>query len=344
MTRLSRRLLEKPGAFAWWYVDAVDANGDGLVLIWSFGLPFLPGYRASSGARPGGWPSLNVAVYEGGQPSFYLLQRYAPEDAEWGDEAWRFGDTRITRTVGDRVSIHAEIDAPLPSGDRLTGVVDLEGVRRAGGAEAAGSVQHDWSPLTGPCALRAELRAGDWRAHIEGRGYHDRNGGEVGLWELGIERWLWGRAPLPDEDRIYYVVFPEDGPPRGVGVVTRADGETTEREITLETEPGLSSWTGVELPKLTIRAGDEIFATVQPHHLVDHGPFYGRAITDVDVGGSQARGVAEVVYPDRIDRPWQRVFVQQRVDDQTRDADPLLLNWFTGPHRGRWRRLLGRAA
>jgi len=45
---LDRRLLEAPGGFAWWYLDALDARGDGLVVIWSFGLPFLPGYRSAS--------------------------------------------------------------------------------------------------------------------------------------------------------------------------------------------------------------------------------------------------------------------------------------------------------
>ena len=45
-TPLDRTLLDVAGGFAWWYLDLVDERGDGLVLIWSFGLPFLPGYAA----------------------------------------------------------------------------------------------------------------------------------------------------------------------------------------------------------------------------------------------------------------------------------------------------------
>ena len=42
-----RDLLASPGGFAWWYVDALDEQGNGIVCIWSWGLPFLPGDRAA---------------------------------------------------------------------------------------------------------------------------------------------------------------------------------------------------------------------------------------------------------------------------------------------------------
>ena len=45
-----RGVLDTPG-FAWWYLDVVDAEGTGLVLIWSFGLPFLPDPVARAGDR-----------------------------------------------------------------------------------------------------------------------------------------------------------------------------------------------------------------------------------------------------------------------------------------------------
>ena len=61
--------LTAPGGFVWWYLDLTDGAGNGVVLIWSFGLPFLPGYadaaRKGQGQSPASRPSLNVAVYKG---------------------------------------------------------------------------------------------------------------------------------------------------------------------------------------------------------------------------------------------------------------------------------------
>ena len=72
-----------PGGFAWWYLDLITPQGDGLVLIWALGLPFLPGYadsaRRGSPQRPDGRPSINIVVYRDGKPDFYLLQEYGGE-------------------------------------------------------------------------------------------------------------------------------------------------------------------------------------------------------------------------------------------------------------------------
>ncbi|HEV2130144.1 MAG TPA: hypothetical protein VGR27_03550 [Longimicrobiaceae bacterium] len=78
--KMNEDFLLAPGGFAWWYLDLITPEGDGLVLIWSYGLPFLPGYadgaRRGHAQRPVERPSVNVVVYEKGRASFYLLQEY----------------------------------------------------------------------------------------------------------------------------------------------------------------------------------------------------------------------------------------------------------------------------
>jgi hypothetical protein len=79
-------VLRNPGGFTWFYVDLVDEQGRGATLIWSWGLPFLPGYakaaRAGHPQLPIERPSVNLVVYEGGREIFYLLSELPPE--QWG--------------------------------------------------------------------------------------------------------------------------------------------------------------------------------------------------------------------------------------------------------------------
>src|SRR5687768_10564437 len=101
-TELDPQLLRAPGGFLWWYADLVDERGNGLVCIWSFGLPFLPGYASASRRGtpqlPEERPSFNIAVYERGKLVCYLLQEYEPSEVEWASTRWRFGRTSIQRT------------------------------------------------------------------------------------------------------------------------------------------------------------------------------------------------------------------------------------------------------
>ena len=95
-------LMRREGAFAWWYVDLVDDRGRGLVLIGSFGLPFVPGSRACP--RPIDRPSLALSLYDHGRSVFYALQTFEPDDegepyAVFVSERCQDGDMVVGRAV-----------------------------------------------------------------------------------------------------------------------------------------------------------------------------------------------------------------------------------------------------
>lgn len=347
---LDTGLLEAKGGFAWWYLDHVDDAGDGLVAIWSFGLPFLPNYlgaaREGRGQPAGHRPSLNLVLYEAGRPSFYLLQEYDPSACRWEDERWRFGDSqlRLERAEG-RAVLHAELDCPIPrSRDRLTGTIRAEGASvryaRAAGARVP---EHEWSPLLGPAELQVDLQAGAQRFERRGFAYHDRNGGTAPLDQLGIRSWTWGRWVEPEQTLIYYVLWPEEAgaPPVAWGVRIGADGLGTVQEG-LEVAAGGTSRATYGMrhhPELTLRLDGQDWLTVRTRRIVDDGPFYLR--TQVEREGAPGLGMGEWVEPARVDRPWQRPFVRMRVHDTTAGNSPWL-PLFSGPRQGRLSRLFGR--
>lgn len=343
-----RTLLEAPGGFLWWYLDLVDENGDGVVLIWGFGLPFLPGITETPEALPADRPSLNVCVYQGGACTLWLLQEYGPDEVLW--EPWSercvFGDSTLESRRGRTVcTVDAAIDCPLPgTRERLTGRLRVEGPPVRHGAATPGD--HGWTPLLTGAVGEVDLRVGDRPlASMRGRVYHDRNGSRRPLHHLGIDHWIWGRATQGPEERIWYLLWPEGGgPPRAIGLAIGADGvmqNPFDLAIALE-EPRSATWGLPWWRRVVLTRDGAPWLTVTHQRPVEDGPFYLRF--PVRVAGPEGDGVGfgEAVRPDRVDMPWFRPFVRMRVHRPSGPNAPLV-SWFTGARRGRVARLLGAA-
>lgn len=332
---LSRDLLDSPGGFAWWYMDLVDDDGNGCVLIWSFGLPFLPGResaaRRGQAERAGDRPSLNVAIYRQGRPALYLLQELDPSQADWPADGGRvrLGQSTLhTELSGGERVVHMAIDAALPSGARLTGQVSMRG-RGVKLADSAGhDPHHQWSPLCTAAVGRATFSV-DGRPilDVQGRGYHDRNGSTAPLGSLGISHWIWGRAPTADGERIWYLLWPERGEPEAWGLQVASDGRTQvlpDLQVRLRGARrgifGLPWWRTVEL-----RHGGAPWLLVAHASTVDLGFFYGRWIVRAtDPTGHVGTGIGEAVRPGRVDRWWNRWLVRMAVHRAQGPNSPFL--------------------
>lgn len=351
-------ILEVPGAFVWWYLDLVDARGDGVVLIWAWGLPFLPGLAAAARAgRPTAAvlrPSLTVSVYQGGTQTCYLFQEYEPAQASWapaqgrtGETRWRFGDTEISSVLRTgRREVRVELDCALPVAGRLTGTVQARGASCTG-LEATGASEgpsdHAWAPLAMVAEGEARLRFQGHEVRLEGRAYHDRNAGRRPLHDLGIRAWSWGRLAFPGRELIWYQLDPEDraAPARQLVLEVSAEGRVrTAEERPLTVGATRLSPFGLRSPR-SLRFeepdGEEVRVTFD--HVVDDGPFYQRYLVSGSCGRERARGTAELVVPGRIDQAWMRPLVRMRVH-RAAGGNSFWLPLFTGSRQGRVERLL----
>ena len=349
----SEGILDASVGFAWWYADLIDARGDGLVLIWSWGLPFLPGQMAAARAGRGTparrRPSLNLCTYQGGKPALYLLQEYLPDEVRWdGEHTWWWGDSRIERHLLPEGAsrLVADLDCPLPgTSDRLRAQVEIEGPDRIGGPVADPASSHQWAPVLGPSAGRATLRAGRWRQQLAGTGYHDRNSADRRIDALGFRRWVWGRAVIEGQLLIWYLLWPTSGGPAvchllridAAGLAHPIDGIRAVLGPRGRGRWGLPGW-----PSVTLAREGQPWLEIERTAVWDEGPFYRRVALRVRrPGGGWAPGVGELCEPDRIDR-WHRVLVQMCLH---RPAGPnsVWLPLFSGPPQGRPRRLLASA-
>jgi hypothetical protein len=361
--RLARGYLEARGGFAWWYLDLVDPSGNGIVLIWSYGLPFLPNYasRARDGRAEaaGQRPSLNVAVYQSGELDCYLLQEYPAGDVEWNRQegTFRFGSTRcVSQMEGGRRKVAVDLDAPVPgSGERLRGRVEVEGVSPTIGEEGPDigrrepGATHEWSPLAVPARGSVDLTVGDAAYQFDGAAYHDRNAGNLPLHELGIDRWIWGRLPMGDRESIFYALWPEDeGEPACFALSIDDDGAVDiQTDLELEQRDGYRTMGGLEWHRdlRVSQLGDDghpagSVVRLRQRDIVDSGPFYMRFITEgVADDGTPTRGFSELIRPGRIDLRRHRPLVQMRVHRLDEDENSMWLPLFTGPKKGRIKRL-----
>lgn len=348
-----------PGAFAWWYADLVTPEGDGAVLIWSYGLPFLPGYasgaRRGAGERPLERPSVNLAVYRRGAPAFYLLQEHPPVAPERVGLAGvqEIGGCEFRRSLDNgHCTLGARIDCALPgTRQRLTGTLRIDGVSRQWSREhrapspGAASETHLWTPMTGPAAGELALDVGGRPfARMAGRAYHDRNHGSVPLHALGIGRWMWGRVPLAASERIYYLLWPErGGEPIFLGIEIAADGTMRQTELDAELGRERTIFGGLTRPERIVlreRGTGRPWMDIVHRPALDSGPFYLRMFSEGTApDGETALGMSELVVPARVDLPAHRPFVRMRVHRAGGPNSPWL-PLFTGPREGRAARLL----
>lgn len=342
-----RQMLDASGGFAWWYVDAVDADGNGLVLIWSWGLPFLPGYtdaaRAERAPAARARPSLNLALYRRGRPFYYLLQEYPEDEAELGENHWRVGRSLFSHTfTDDDVALHAEICCTDPTtGHEVSGSVVLSGpLGRQVGADTGST--HIWGPITSNATVDVALQIGEQKFGMQGHGYHDRNFSPTHIDSLGIKRWTWVRASGADGAWIVYALQGNEGiEDRTIVLQVAPDGTTT--EYTGATVAHASETTdlfGVSYARrLLIEHESRELLAVTITDLVDRGPFYLRGNATIAHKGSALSGFAEVVVPRRVDMRIHRPLVRMAVHHTTK-RNSIWLPLFAGPIEGRVGRLL----
>lgn len=345
---LDRSLLDTRGGFAWWYVDALDADGTGLVCIWSWGLPFLPGDRAArlrGGApRTGDRPSLNVAIYERGQPVFYTLLSLDPADATWQDDTWRFGDsTMALNRSADQAHLTLSFDVPVPaSAHRLTGDVVVAGRATQSEGRVPDALDHAWTPLLAAAHAHGTLHlAPGHTVTLDAPAYVDRNGSPTPLDALGIDHWTWGRQVFGDTLVVHYLTWPADRTqdPVWMAAVVGPDGVVRTTPVHPRLLGARRSWLGMRWWRQVelVVDGDPLVVTYDPP--VDAGPFYLRCMTTARWRGQTARGWAELCQPDRIDLDAHRFIVRMAVH-QAHGPNSIWLPLFVGPRADRIRRLV----
>lgn len=315
-TPLAPRPSDQPGAYRWFYFDALSSDGErALVAIFFVGSVFSPYYarRLARGEapRPAEHFAVNLALYRRGRRPVFVFSEYgeragslverAPGDLECMQVArsWlrRDGERWHVRIDDHRVGLRSPIAGEL--------VFEPEGPSLGPIALAPGHGWHGHAPRG-----RVTARFGDFA--LDGAlGYHDEN------WGLeppvrAFSRWSWGRVHEARDTRVFFDVDRARAA-RREHLALSTSGERVRTALPARrVAPSLASYL-LPLPEaFDVGAGPSGARLVtRPSAVLERAPFYLRFVAPCPPTGTLAIG--EHVDFERISADVVRRMVALRV-------------------------------
>jgi carotenoid 1,2-hydratase len=287
-----------PGAYLWWYVDAISDDGrHALTLIAFVGSVFSPYYRRAFVSNPATLAedhcALNVCLYSPGAGRWTMTERGQRHIAR---EASRFaiGPSQLHWNGQSLVVDIAERGAPLPR--RVRGRVTLHPLGLSNFCTALdANGRHRWGPIA-PCA-RVEVDLQEPGLRWQGQAYFDSNEGDEPI-ERAFERWDWLRAPLPDgRCAVLYDVQPRHSEPRLIGARFAPDGRY--ENFAAPTRQDLPPTRWWRVPRRVPTEGAP--AVVQ--RTLEDTPFYARSLLRLSLGGQTTEAMHESLDVARLTSP-----------------------------------------
>lgn len=335
------------GGFAWWYLDVCNDQGDGLVLIWGLGLPFVPGARALG--APSGHGSLMCGLTRAGKTMFYSLVEHHVEEDFAADGSAVIGQTAISvKETEGNLTLTANLEVPFGGANHLVGRVTLSGekLRLPGPAVDKDGEEHVWSPRVLSGVARVELSDGSERYEFSGSGYFDGNHSAQSLFRQNIRSWTWARVSFGEHSAVIYHILGSSQSAQGKAEqLIFASG--TGPELLIHQEARVD-FQGRRVSPYGIVAPSEVFASsetgncrIQLGARVEDGPFYQRYAVSAEMDGEAGRGFLEVLRPNRVDASFLRPLVRMRTY-RTAGGNSVFAPLFLGPKAGRVRRFFSR--
>ena len=327
-------LRATPGAYEWWYFDALSHDGAwALTAIWFLGNPFSPYYRDSERGRaadPYAHNALFFALYKHGALHAYHFTRFAPGEIEADPvrpACLRFGPN----TLGwDGQSYHLHLCDENANRRRLDADLWFAAPPLAPVAVPGDTLgdTHCWLPAAPACVvhgqitLREHANSGAERLRFAGLGYHDHNWGALPF-DKSIRDWYWGRASLgPGESVLVYHVRCRHTPPVS-HLLCFKEGRLTRHDPSAQVTLRRVRTNGFLMPyatRLEVQSGDTS-AVFNLETRLDSAPFYVRALCAATVcQGSQTqqgRGLAEYFKPRPLGLPLVASATKARIVDHS---------------------------
>ncbi len=314
-------LRRTPGAYEWWYFDALSDDGRyALTCIWFLGNPFSPYYRRAAlghSADPFRHNALFFALYQDGRLHAYHFTRFPVMQIAAGETLpldLRFGGSRLTSTpagwhltLSDENANRRRLEAALT----FAAPPPVPSPREAVSPETS----HWWLPaapfcrVSGKIVLREAHNPGAERIAFSGTGYHDHNWGRLPFAQE-IRDWYWVRAALDGERAaILYHVRPRRGGEAVSHFLLFERGRMVWHDPAPQvrlSRPAVNAFGTVYATRLNVESG-EWPARFEFGPRLDSAPFYVRALCAATLKGrggvEKGQGIGEYLRPRMMSWP-----------------------------------------
>ena len=310
--------LDGPGAYEWWYADALDTTGEwGVVMILFRGMPMSPDYLTDPSAMHGGYAlsiyhrGVRIAFAFGGHPLT------ACQFSEGGPEVSMPG----AKLSLDGTSMVMSIDAPC-GGDGRRAAVRLEMTVTQDAYAASEKIHepHAWVLAGARSPARVQLRISETHGvtveqDFKALSYHDHNMGSRAM-SMDFRDWYWGRFHADGATYVFLVTRRSADAVEWFGRVHDDGRVETFSNVSMRlghqrlSMMGLSFHRELELTG-TDQAGMTVRARCFNRQVCEDGPFYQRYISQWVVDGEcTGLGMSEYMDVRRLSRAWIRPFLR----------------------------------
>lgn len=309
-------LKKTPGAYEWWYFDAISDDGETeFVIIFYEGNPFSRRYiqsqqngKASTAEH---FPAISISVYQNHKPVYYSFTEVDKRNATFARDVpeIEIGDHRLeVQRDQDLVIYCLKLNEVLPSGDFIEGTLKFK-CENLNGILDLDQTNHQWHVMAPYAKVSGDLTWSDSNGkpitmNFTGAGYHDHNVGSEPLKDQ-FDEWYWGRFHFEDKTLIYYVTDEESQNEFGWLI-----GTDEQRIVQIFDSIALKdrhrTFFGLKTAKKIILGCDEGEVMIQQSRLMDNGPFYQRFNSDAFLSipvqnlVQNCTGITEYLYPARI--------------------------------------------
>jgi len=314
-------LRQTPGAYEWWYFDALSEDGRyALSCIWFLGNPFSPYYRQAAlgqSADPFHHNALFFALYRDGRLHAYHFTQFPLAQIIAGETLplnLCFGDNRLTATPGHW---HLALSDENANCRRLQADLTFAAPPPVPAPPQIVSPEtsHWWLPaapfchVSGKISLREAHNPGAEEIKFRGTGYHDHNWGRLPF-ASEIRDWYWARAALGGERAaILYHVRPRHGAEEVSHFLLFDRGRMVRHDLAPEvrlSRPAINAFGTVYATRLTAQSG-EWKVRFDFGTRLDSAPFYIRALCEATLDGhggpEPGQGIGEYLRPRMMSWP-----------------------------------------
>lgn len=244
---------DTPGAYEWWYFDAISDDGRyALVAIWFHGSPMSPYYKAVVDGKnplPRDWCGVFFSLHEKGNGRWreraYAYNLYRLQDRPGEVKKQWFRDAPLRIKLGG-----SELEGRYTDRGRFIGhtwdlKLDEPGLWRGRAraelefktpgkplklppmGDAEDESNHSWVCVAPICQVSGTVTLPNGkRIEFRGNGYHDHNFGQL-PWN-NLEIWYWARGVMRCTDGnlrafVLYHLIPQEGAPQTVGFIAQPD-------------------------------------------------------------------------------------------------------------------------